>query len=93
MNFLSWARAEGLTFDSNDELIARPDVIKFIGSRINNAMKDYARVEQIRKFSLLPNDFSIDGGELTPTLKLKRKIINQKYTDVIESMYPTEDKE
>jgi long-chain acyl-CoA synthetase len=89
----SWARAEGLTFDSNDELISRPDVIKFFESRIENVMKGYARVEQIRKFRLLPDDFSIDGGELTPTLKLKRMLIYQKYSDVIESMYSGVEKE
>ena len=88
----SWARSEGLTFDSNDELISRPDVIEFFESRIEKAMKNSARVEQIRKFTLLPNDFSIDDGELTPTLKLKRILIYQKYSDVIESMYPEGEK-
>jgi long-chain acyl-CoA synthetase len=83
----SWARSERLTFDSNEELVSRPDVIEFYRKRIENAMKKYARVEQIRKFRLLSSEFSIDGGELTPTLKLKRKFINEKYSDVIEGMY------
>jgi long-chain acyl-CoA synthetase len=68
-------------------------VIEFFESRIEKSMKDYARVEQIRKFTLLPNDFSIDDGELTPTLKLKRMLIYQKYSDIIESMYPGKEKE
>ena len=89
----SWARSERLTFDSNDELVSRPDVIEFFEKRIGNAMKKYARVEQIRKFRLLSNEFSIDGGEITPTLKLKRKFINEKYSDVIESMYAEEKRE
>ncbi len=89
----SWARSEGLAFDSNDELISRPDVIKFFETRIENSMKDYARVEQIRKFRLLPDNFSIDGGELTPTLKLKRMQIYQKYSNTIESLYPGEERE
>ncbi|NLW66550.1 MAG: long-chain fatty acid--CoA ligase, partial [Bacteriovoracaceae bacterium] len=46
-----------------------------------------ARVEQIRKFTLLPREFSIESGELTPTLKMKRKIINQNFAGEIEAMY------
>ncbi len=89
----SWARSERLTFDSNDELVSRPDVIDFFEKRIGNVMKNYARVEQIRKFRLLSGEFSIDGGELTPTLKLRRKLINEKYSDIIEGMYPEEERE
>ncbi len=54
-------------------------------------MKDYARVEQIRKFAVLDKEWSQETDELTPTLKLKRRVINQKYNPVIEGMYPTED--
>ena len=54
-------------------------------------MKDYARVEQIRKFALLDKEWSQDTDELTPTLKLKRRVITQKYKDVIESLYPAGD--
>jgi long-chain acyl-CoA synthetase len=53
-------------------------------------MKDYARVEQIRKFTLLDTEWSQDTGEMTPTMKVKRKVINQKYGPVIEAMYPPE---
>jgi long-chain acyl-CoA synthetase len=54
-------------------------------------MKDYARVEQIRKFAVLDKEWSQETDELTPTLKLKRWVINQKYNPVIEGMYPAED--
>ena len=53
-------------------------------------MKDYARVEQIRKFTLLETEWSQDTGEMTPTMKVKRKVINQKYGPAIEAMYPPE---
>jgi len=53
-------------------------------------MKDFARVEQIRKFTLLDTPWAQETGELTPTLKLKRRVINQKYARVIDAMYPPE---
>jgi long-chain acyl-CoA synthetase len=54
-------------------------------------MKDYARVEQIRKFALLEKEWSQETDELTPTLKLKRRVINQKFNNIIESLYPPGD--
>jgi len=48
---------------------------------------ELARVEQIKKFTIVERAFSIEGGELTPTLKVKRKIVNENYADDIESMY------
>jgi long-chain acyl-CoA synthetase len=55
-------------------------------------MKDYARVEQIRRFTILPREFSIDTGELTPTLKIKRKVVGKNYAVEIDNMYK-EDKD
>jgi len=51
-----------------------------------------SRAQQIRKWSMLPKDFSLDGGELTPTMKLKRRVVNQKYSQQIEAMYPVQAK-
>jgi long-chain acyl-CoA synthetase len=59
----------------------------FYEQKINQLMRDYARVEQIRKFTLLPREFSIETAELTPTLKIKRKVINRMYLSEIEGMY------
>jgi len=83
----TWAKSEGISFDSNDELVLKPQVIKNFSDRITAIMKPYSHAEQIRKFTLLPSEFSIDSGELTPTLKLKRKLIYERYSDVIEGMY------
>lgn len=84
---VSYAKNQGMSFDSSEDLIKKPEIISFYDGKIKNLMKDYARVEQIRRFTLLPREFSIESGELTPTLKMKRKVINQNFDDVIEAMY------
>ncbi len=81
------AAQEGLSFTSNRELIQHPEIQQFYEDRINHLMRDYARVEQIRRFKLLDHEFSQQTGELTPTLKMKRKVINQNHQDTIDSMY------
>jgi long-chain acyl-CoA synthetase len=83
----SYAKSQGISFTGNEDLIENPAIVKFYDEKIKDLMKDYARVEQIRKFTLLPHEFSIETGELTPTLKLKRKVINEKYSPVIDGMY------
>ena len=86
----SWAKDKGISFSERADLIKNPEVIKLFEHEIEENMKDYARVEQIRKFTLLEKEWSQDTGELTPTMKVKRKVINQKYASVIESLYPPE---
>lgn len=55
--------------------------------RVNDLQQELAKFEQVKKFKLLPKAFSMDEGELTPTQKLRRKVINDKYQDEIEEMY------
>jgi len=59
----------------------------YIQQKIDEVNATLARVQTIKKFTILPNEFSVDGGELTPTMKLKRRIINTKYAKEIEDMY------
>ena len=54
---------------------------------INNTNKHFNQVEQVKKFELLTHEWSIEGGELTPTLKLKRKVIMEKYGDLVRKIY------
>jgi long-chain acyl-CoA synthetase len=84
----NWAKANNIAFSSKKELLENPEVNKLILSEVETNMKDYARVEQIRKIKLLENEWSQQTDELTPTLKIKRRIINQKYAAEIESLYP-----
>jgi long-chain acyl-CoA synthetase len=86
----AWAKENGVAFTDRADLIKKPEVVNLFAKELEEKMKDYARVEQIRKFTLLEKEWSQDTGELTPTLKMKRKVINQKYEPQIEAMYPPE---
>jgi long-chain acyl-CoA synthetase len=86
----AWAAENGIAFASRAELIKKQEVLNLFATEIEKNMKDYARVEQIRRFTLLESEWSQITGELTPTLKMKRKVINQKYGPLIEAMYPPE---
>ena len=63
------------------------DIIKMIEKRIDELQKNFASFEQIKRFTLLPKAFSMETGELTNTLKIRRSIINQLYSREIEAMY------
>jgi long-chain acyl-CoA synthetase len=86
----TWAKNNNTTFTSRKDLISKTDVRKLFEDEIGQCLKDYSRVMQIRKFTLLETEWSQATGELTPTMKLKRNILNQKYSSQIESMYPPE---
>lgn len=88
-NLESWAKEQGIAYVNRSDLIANERVIGLFDKEIEENMKDYARVEQIRKFTLLETPWSQESGELTPTLKVKRRIINQKFSLQIDAMYPT----
>ena len=86
----SWAKEKNITFSIPKDLISNAEVLKLMEQEIAEQTKDYARVEQIRKFKLLEKEWSQATGELTPTMKVKRKVINQKYSNEIDSLYPAE---
>ena len=68
-------------------MIHNPKVIDMMKDMVESFNKYFNHVEQIKKFELLPNDWTINGGEMTPTLKLKRKVIMEKYRDAIDRIY------
>ena len=63
------------------------DIFNFVSDEIEKLNQKFSNPEQIKKFSILPRDFSIDEGELTPTLKIRRKQINDNWSEVISAMY------
>lgn len=84
------ATVEGISFNSPDDLYGNKDFLKIVDRVVQEVNKDLARVESIKQYRILKGSFSTDTGELTPSLKVKRKVVNEKYKDVIESMYPPE---
>ena len=86
-------KATGMDFNTTDEAIAEPKVSEFVKKCIEATnKKSVSRAAHIRKFKLLPDDFSIPGGELTPTLKLKRKVTEKKYVQFVDEMFAAEAK-
>ena len=81
-----WAKERGLPEDMA-ELIEREEVLTLIQDVLDTANAKYARVEQVKKFALLDHDLTQEAGELTPTLKLKRNVVNERYADLFEGLY------
>ncbi len=83
---LPWANEQGLPAELG-ALAAHPAVRELIQAVIDQANAGYAKVAQIKKFAILDHDLSVEGGELTPTLKVKRQVIASKYADVLDKLY------
>src|SRR3954447_5591256 len=83
----AWAQAHGIEDVSLEALAAREDVREAVAAEVEEANQHLARVEQIKKFHIVAGDWTPGGDELTPTMKLKRKPIAEKYASDIEAMY------
>jgi long-chain acyl-CoA synthetase len=82
-----WAREHGVSAASSEDLVRDPRVVALYDQTIKELTKDLAQFERIKKIALLPREFSLEAGELTPTLKVKRKVVEQKYKEVIDRLY------
>ena len=82
-----YARSINLQYQCKTELLRHSKVVEFFEARIADLQKELAKFEQVKKFTLLPSAFSMELGEITPTMKLRRKIIESKYQSEIEAMY------
>ncbi|RJP45696.1 MAG: long-chain fatty acid--CoA ligase [Desulfobacteraceae bacterium] len=81
------ARQKGISHNGNADLIRSPEILSFFQERVDHVNENLARYEQIKKFRLLPGAFSEETGELTPTQKMKRKVIYEKYDNEINALY------
>ncbi len=82
-----WARRRGLEATSIAELATHPAVLAEVERAVEAANQHLARVEQVRRFTVLPREWTAESGELTPTLKMRRRVIVERYAPEIETMY------
>jgi long-chain acyl-CoA synthetase len=83
----AWAAENGMADGSYAELVGSKEVHDFIEGFVNNANKQLERWETIKKFEILPSELSIDDGEITPSLKIRRKAVEKKYQHMLNSLY------
>ena len=84
----AWASENGIDTDDLSAMLQTREVERHIQSEIRSRLTDFADFEQVRRFTLLEKEFSQEEDEMTPTLKLKRNVIMERYADAIEGMYP-----
>ena len=82
-----WAREHGIAFKDREELCADARVHEMMHERIDTLQQQLAHYEQVKRFTLLPHHFSMERGELTNTLKIKRRVLNENYKKEIDAMY------
>ncbi len=85
----SWATEQGLPSENWEELCRDEKVMDLIQKGVDELNGHLAKFETIKKFRIVPEEFSIENGLLTPTLKLKRKVVTERYMDLLDSMYET----
>ena len=86
-NLKDWCNKQGITYSTNDEMTRHPKVVELYKDLVESFNTYFNHVEQIKKFELLASDWSIDTGELTPKMSLKRKVIMEKYQEAIDRIY------
>ena len=82
-----YAKEKGITYASREELLAHPKIQDLFLARIETLQQQFAHYEQIKRFTLLPKPFSMESGELTNTLKIKRSVVAKNYKELIDKMY------
>ncbi|MDR1357249.1 MAG: long-chain fatty acid--CoA ligase [Tannerellaceae bacterium] len=82
-----YALQKNISYTADEDMIKNPAIIRLIEARVEDHQKDLASYEKIKRFVLLPFPFTMEGGELTDTLKLRRPVILEKYVSLIDSMY------
>jgi long-chain acyl-CoA synthetase len=86
-NLEKWAQEKRLVYATREELAAKAEVAAHYKDLVVELTSDLAQFERIKKVAVLPREFSLEAGELTPTLKVKRRVVEQKYKDLIDDLY------
>ncbi|NMM92110.1 hypothetical protein B2J88_49010 [Rhodococcus sp. SRB_17] len=83
----AWAASQGIVVATPSELASHPDVVAEIDRAVEIANQDLARVEQIKRYRVLPTEWTPEGGEMTASLKIMRRVVHEKYGDVFDALY------
>jgi long-chain acyl-CoA synthetase len=86
-NLKDWCEKNGVKVASNADIAKSKEVFNLIKADVDRLNKNFGQWETIKKFELIPHEWTIEGGEMTPTMKVKRKVVHEKYKDLIEKMY------
>jgi len=86
-NLREWCRQQAMVYTTDEEMITEPNVIELYKDLVQSFNKYFNQVEQIKKFELLPRDWSVASGEMTPKLSLKRNVVLEKYKDAVDRIY------
>jgi long-chain acyl-CoA synthetase len=85
-----WARAQGISWSSREDLVQNPKVVAHVESEVLGSLDDLASFERPKKIALLPQDLTVENGYLTPSLKVKRRVVQERLADVIDRLYAEE---
>ncbi|NIG52047.1 long-chain fatty acid--CoA ligase [Chitinophaga sp. Cy-1792] len=86
-NLKKWAEKRSIAWTTNEEMVKNPEVKDLFKQAVDKYNQFFNHIEQVKKFALLPNEWTVDAGELTPTLKVKRKVVLERYKKEIEGIY------
>jgi len=89
-NVVKYAQDNKIQFSTYKDLTRSPEIIKLIQGEVNKVNEALSRVEQVKKFTMLPKKLYEEDGEVTPTMKVKRKYVNEAFSDLIDAMYKRE---
>jgi long-chain acyl-CoA synthetase len=87
LHLQAWAKENGIKYESDQQIIGNEKIKALINAEIDATNKEFGNVEKVKKFALLHKEWTIEDGELTPTLKVKRKVILARYEAMVEEMY------
>lgn len=85
-----WCAKNNIEFTSKEQIITHPKVLQAVQTEVDKYNKEFGKVEQIKKFRLLPSDWTVDNGIMTPTMKVKRDVAMKKYRNEIEEIYASD---
>jgi long-chain acyl-CoA synthetase len=83
----AWARSQHIEFRDHEQLVSDPRVCEFVEREILNTLADLARYERPKRVALLPRELTMAAGEVTPTMKVRRRVIESKYQSMIDRLY------